>query len=101
MMFYWRLKNIPELRDVAARDRREWWSEAVVRSRTKRTQRITATISIAVSLGGVYALNHSDWGLLAGLLVVAGAAGWIHDIRYKQPLAREWLRLHIHDEKFD
>ncbi|OOG54432.1 hypothetical protein [Rhodanobacter sp. C03] len=101
MTFYWRLKNIPELRDVAARDRREWWCEALVRSRTKRAQRISATIGIAVTVGTVFALNHSDWGLLASLLVVAGVAEWIHHIRYQQPRAREWLRLHIHDEKFD
>lgn len=44
MTFYWRLKDIPELRDVPKKDRREWWSEAVVRSRTSRAKWVFFTV---------------------------------------------------------
>ena len=101
MTWYWRLKSIPELRNVAARDRREWWHVAVTRSRTKRAQRLFTWVSIVAMMIAVYALNHSHWVVLALLTAVVGVMGLIHAIWHQQPRAREWLRLHIDDEKFD
>jgi hypothetical protein len=51
-----------------------------------------------------HACSLHGWGVLArfGCYAAVGATlGLIQEISYQQPHAREWLRLHIHDEKFD
>ena len=104
MTFYWRLKDIPELRDVPVKDRREWWREAVVRSRTSRVKWVFFTVMLISLIGVSTLVHHMGWGVLArfGCYAVVGATlGLIQEISYQQPHAREWLRLHINDESLD
>ncbi len=96
MTFYWRLKNIPQLSDVATKVRRTLWREAVTRSTS--AGRLLEMFGLRFATAGAFmlasaALLSSVSPLLAGILgmVCGGAAS---DFVISQPAARHWLREH-------
>lgn len=102
MTFYWRLKNIPELQDVPKKDRREWWREAVTRSRTNRSNWVFGLVMMISLVTVSELIRHMGGGepiRIGGYLAVGVVLGLTREI-HQQPRAREWLRLHIDDEKF-
>ncbi|MGC1547722.1 MAG: hypothetical protein WA777_04275 [Rhodanobacter sp.] len=98
MSFYWRLKDIPELRDVPATDRRRLWREAVTRSHTVRGVLLMA----ASLLGIVGTVELVTLGMLRGREPLHGIAVFIalyvalliNGYALTQPRARRWLRQH-------
>jgi hypothetical protein len=97
---YWRLKDMPELRCLPAKLRRQWWREAVVRSRTHRNALLwlgvyvvcfSAVLTFGDALGLRAGLPH--WLVLFASVLFAQllVEHWLI-----QPYARQWLR-----ERFD
>ena len=99
MAFYWRLKDIPELRNVAARDRRRWWREAATRSHTTRGMFAVMCLYFAaiVSADVMAGLFGYPNGLihLGSMFVGVLLAGIVNDHWLVQPRARQWLRMHV------
>ncbi len=94
MRCYWRLKAIPELRDVPSQNRREWWREAMAHGRTWQSRlMVIAAIAAAVLLADRWPAIR-DWIPLQLLVAgcVAGLLGLVVDHWYVQPRARQWLR---------
>jgi uncharacterized membrane protein YeaQ/YmgE (transglycosylase-associated protein family) len=99
MADYWRLKNIPELRSVVAKDRRECWREAVSRSNTARGMFAAVILMLA---GGVLAtviatlVGYRNGSIHFGSLFVGIALAYIvNDHWLVQPRARQWLQAHV------
>ena len=94
--FYWRLKDIPELRDVAKKVRRGWWREVVTRSTS--AGRLLGMFGLRFAAAGVFMLTSAAVlpdvsPLWAGLLGMV-CAGLASDFVITQPRARRWLREH-------
>jgi hypothetical protein len=96
MAYYWRLKDIPELRDVREPRSRRLWREAVARSTTPcRMLGSMALIFIAVLLvDGVRALWLPTISSLWVVVPAVAAVGFASDAWLRQPAARRWLREH-------
>lgn len=98
MAFYWRLKDMPELRDMPAGVRREWWREALIRSRTPLVQWMLAACTF-LPIILVRLLVHYRYGTeLARLgvgLAVALVLAFAIERGYQQSRARQWLREHV------
>ena len=98
MQHYWRLKDIPELRDVAANERSTQWREAVTRSFTVRGMFALMLLYFLGFTGGnvlaSWVARDSVWVdygcscLIVMVLVVASDHWWL------QPRARRWLQAH-------
>ena len=100
MAYYWRARNIPELREVQVEDRREWLR--VAREHVWRGW-VRWVCVAAGALGYAGAKEIDDrlhMNLFAGLLVVLAAVGvvaWSFEAFWLQPRARQWLREHLHE----
>ena len=95
MQHYWRLRDIPELCDVAASDRRMRWREAV--SGGFSAWRMLPVYLLGFGGGSVLAawigrsslwIEYGCWCLSWVVVYVAADHCWI------QPRARRWLRAH-------
>jgi hypothetical protein len=98
MDFYWRLKNIPELRGVPEKDRRRKWSEAVSRSHTARGMLAIFLLFGAGFIGGDLIARWSGhatgWINMGSILLGAMLAGMVNAYGLIQPRARRWLQDH-------
>jgi hypothetical protein len=99
MTFYWRLKDVPELREVPKKDRREWWREAVSQSNTASGTWARFAL-LLVGIFGVGAIRSSLGyageilhfvGMFAGIML----ATMINEYWLVQPRARSWLQSHL------
>jgi len=99
MAYYWRLKDIPELRDLQSGDRAKWWREAVAQSRDSRAMVIRflaflctafAANMLAKELGGGNIWVHS-----ACMAVAIGVVAWLIECMSDQPRARRWLQANL------
>jgi hypothetical protein len=95
MMFYWRLKDVPELQSLPPSRRRRLWREAVTRSLTPRYLLLLfANLVLGAFVCGV-AVNllwpgERPWSWILGLPL----GGMLNDYLATQPRAHRWLREH-------
>jgi hypothetical protein len=95
MEWYWRLKDIPELRGMDAPARRRRWSEALRHYRTRRQ-----ALLLVATYTGLYAAAsaisaHWHWRWFEHMAVgctVIGLAALVFEMWVQQPRARKWVR---------
>lgn len=99
MIGFWRLDDIPELRDVPQPRRRVLWHEAITRSLTARRLWSALGVRFVASL----AIGWLSWcwfpsfsPLWAGLIALA-VSGIAYDATVRTAAARRWLREHAHE----
>ncbi|HEX7732128.1 MAG TPA: hypothetical protein VF415_05730 [Rhodanobacter sp.] len=99
MTYYWRLRDIPELRDVREPRGRRLWREAVTRSTTPRRMLGSMALIFVVVLlvDGIRALLLPTISSLWVMVPVAAAVVFASDVWIRQPAARRWLREHAHE----
>jgi hypothetical protein len=99
MAYYWRVRDIPELRGLVPDDRRKWWREAVAESRSGRDMAIRLGVFFCAIFGASAAANwygyrngpiHWAW-----IGCAAALASWALDVVHEQPLARRWLQVNL------
>lgn len=102
MTYYWRARNIPELRDLMPKDRGRWWREAKVCSHTTRDGWVLGIVIFATISATDMLSDHLHSGVLARNVIVfplgmavAMAVELIYDAKSLQPRAREWLRANL------
>lgn len=99
MEHYWRLKDMPELRDVPAKDRREWWREAAVRSRTRRDAWLWFFLYVPCYAGALVLADvcgyRAGWPHFVFPVGALALAAWAYDHWLVQPRARRWLRVYL------
>lgn len=100
MTIYWRLKNIPELRDVPPPRRRRLWGEAESRSFSVGALGLLLAVTFAFAV--VFALfGHWLWQDSFRMFTYAvpglALASVFNSYVLTQPRARRWLREHAHE----
>lgn len=99
MIRFWRLDDVPELRDLPKRRQQVLWSEAMTRSTTRRRLLgvLAARFVASLALGGASLwLFPSISPLWPGLLALT-VSGIVYEATVQAPAARRWLREHAHE----
>jgi hypothetical protein len=96
---YWRLNDIPELRDLPWKRRRTLWSEAVSRSTTPQIMLGTMLVVFMTGMlaGGACSVFFPAISPLWAALPAMACVSFVADRWFRWPAARRWLREHAHE----
>lgn len=100
MAWYWRVRDLPELRDLPKRVRRQWWSEALRESRpaAERWAYFLLVFGIFTVEGDLAQHFHRSWlEHWAAVAITAAIIGFVYSASIEQPRARRWLQEHLHE----